>query len=273
MSDDLKNAAIAIFSLALFSGFATHRAEHAIVHDLRNTLRGGQLHADVRPHGLFGLVLGRFDTVRVTGSDLSADSVPFRILRGAGIRAHVSRLEFDLHNLTLRGTTVRRFTADFPAVSLDAGRALFDERIIIRRSGEGRASAEVSAEALAGFIVRKYPGLRQVKVTLTGGKATVAGAATVLGTVQQIEATGRLVTREGRYIDLVEPAAILNGKPAAPAFAANLARQVNPVVDFDNDLGLGDIFYAETVEIGEGAAVVTGRAFVPPSEGQKEKKP
>src|SRR2546423_578148 len=122
MGDELKDTAFAVLGLALFVGLATHRAEHAIVHELRQTLHGGVLNADVRSHGLFGLAIGRIDSVRVTGSDLTGNDVPFAIKRGPGLRANAARIEFDLRYLTLRGTTVRRFTASFPSVSLDAGR-------------------------------------------------------------------------------------------------------------------------------------------------------
>lgn len=278
MGDDLKDSAIALLGLALFAGFATHRAEHAIVHDLRSTLHGGTLRADVHPHGLLGLTIGRVDSVRVTGSGMSADDVPFRIFRGPGLRANTARLEFDLQDFTLHGTTVRRFTASFPAVSLDAGRAFFDERIILRKAGEGTASAEVAPAALTGFIEKKYPTLKQVEVEMHAGLVTVRGATSVLGAMQQIEATGRLVVRDGRYLDVAEPTVKLNGRLATPAFADNIAKSINPVVDFDKDLGLGRILAAETVEIGEGYAVVRGKAHVPPYDPsekyeKREKRP
>lgn len=279
MPDDLADSALALLGLALFVGLATHRAEHAIVHDLRRTLHGGALHADVRSRGLFGLAVGEISSVKVTGSDLVADEVPFSIKRGPGIRANAARLEFDLRYLTLRGTTVRRFSGAFPTVSLDAGRAFFDERIILRRAGEGIAVAEIAPEAIVPFIEKKYPVLKDVQVELRTGAATVRGSAIILGTRQKVEATGRLVIRDGRYLDLGDLSVLLNGRPATAAFAANVARSINPVVDIVTDLGLGRIFLADDVEIGEGYALVRGRAHLPevsaasPNTPEKRKEP
>jgi hypothetical protein len=263
VSDEIKDAAVAVLGLALLLGYAAHRAEHAIVHDLRRTVHGGVLRASVRPKGPLGLATGEFASVRVTGSGLTADDIPFRVRRGAGLRANADRLEFDFRDLTLRGTAVRRFTASFPGVSLDAGRALFDERIILRKAGEGTASAEVAPEALVVFINRKYPALTGVTLVMRPDKVSVRGSTTVLGTVQQLDATGRLVVRDERFLDLTELEVLLNGKPTTLAFAQNLARIVNPVVDFHKDLGLGDIFRAEEVVVGDGYAIVRGRARVP----------
>ena len=272
MGDELKHAAVAALGLALFLGFAAHRAEHAIVHDLRRSVRGGSLQASIRPKGPLGLATGEFASVRVTGSGISADDLPWRIQRGAGVRANTSRLEFDFRDVTLRGTPVTRFRALFPSVSLDAGRALFDEKIILRRAGEGTASAEVGPAALVGFICRKYPELRDVAVFLRPGFATVTASATLLGTVQQVEATGRLVVRQGRYLEIADMTVLLNGRPSTPEFARGLSVKVNPVVDLVVDLGIGDIFRAEEVEVGDGFALVRGRARVPTIGEERQKR-
>ena len=53
----------------------------------------------------------------------------------------VKTLDVDFRDFRLRGIPIRRFHTEIPGVTIDAGRAFFDEQIITRAAGEGMAQS------------------------------------------------------------------------------------------------------------------------------------
>ncbi len=273
MSDDLKNGAFALLGLTLFAGFLNHRAERAIVHDLNRSVKGGEIHARVKPRGFYGLLVGQGDVVSVTGQGFATEGFPFKVKRGDGLRAHVRHLKFDFQDFLLRGSQVKRFTAEIPSVNLDIFRAFFDDRIIVRTAGEGTAEAVVDEKGLADFVTRKYPQLSDVAVKLIDGKILVGGSMSLLGAKTRVDAVSDLVVREGRYVDAVNMSIALNNKEAAPFMRDTIVNSLNPVLDLEKDLGLGAYFHATAIEIGKGTLTMRGRAMVPRVEDLQKAKP
>ncbi len=267
-SDGLRDAAFALLGLALFSGLAQQRAESVLKRDLRKTLVGGMLRTRVEPSGAFGLLAGRSSITQITGSGIRADMLPLRIHSGRGPLAHIRKLEISLTDTSLRNLRLVRFKASLPNVDFDSNHAAFGGHIVIRRAGEGTAEAEVSEEALRSFLQAKFPMTKILEVRLTNGTAFVRAEVSVLGAVILAEATAKAVPREGRYLFLEEAVVKVNGRPVPEAFARNILRTLNPILDIDRDLGLGKSFTLEKVEIRDGTAVVFGRLrLVDPNEG------
>lgn len=263
MSDTLKDAGIAIAGLFLFSWLLNQRAEHAVKQEVARAVRGMDIHATVAPRGLFGLAVGQAYRVRVFGSGFQTDTIPFRLVPGGGLRASVRHLTLDFQNVTLRNLTVRSLRADIPFVTLDANQVFWNERIVLRTAGQGRGEAVLEAEALRVFLARKFPALKEPRVTLLPGRAQLNAEVLLFGVRSQIEARGRLAVLEGRYILIVDPLLRVNGKETTPQFAQAALKPFNPILDIEKDLGLGGFVTVEDVEIGEGILTVRGRATVP----------
>jgi hypothetical protein len=261
--DELKDAAIVVFSLALLSGIARWRGEHALTHDLSRSLKGGHIETDIEPRGLLGLITGNSSVTTVRGRGFATDELPFRLQPAGRAKVHVSSLRFDFEDFRLKNLPVRRLTAEFPGVSLDAGKIAFDERIVIRRAGEGKAEAVVGADALQQFIARKYAMLKDVQVRLTSGWAEVAATAPILGGSTRVEGRCRFAPVEGKYIHAAEASFRLNGKDATEAMTKMLLGMLNPIVDSDKDMGLGKFVYLTEVMVGEGNLTLRGRVRVP----------
>lgn len=263
MDGTLKDAAIAVFSFALFSGLLQQRAHHAIIHDASRSIKGGVLRAEVKPRGLLGMLTAQSSLTRIEGQGFSTDSLPFTLQSGSGVRVHVRRLQIDFQDITLHNQSVRSFRADIPNVSLDLARAFFDERIILRSAGEGTGSAVISTDDLRAFIVRKYPQFQNVETRLTPGKVFVRVETVVLGTRALVEAEGTLASPDGVLVNLTAPILRYNGKEPTPAFAQTLLRSINPVLNINSDLGLNGFFLIREIEIGQGQITVRGRATIP----------
>ena len=263
MRDELKDAAVVIFSLALLSGITRWRGEHALTHDLSRSLKGGHIETDIEPRGLLGLITGNSSVTTVRGRGFATDELPFKLDRGGWAKVHVSRLRFEFEDFKLKNLPVRKLTAEFPGVSLDAGKIAFDERIVIRRAGEGKAEAVVGAEALQQFISRKYSSLKDVTIRLTGGWAEVAATAPVVGGSSRIDGRCRFTPVDGKFIYATDATFHLNGKDATPAMTQMLLKMLNPIVDSDKDMGLGRFVYLTEVTVGEGTVTLRGRVRVP----------
>lgn len=276
MDDTLKDAATALLGLVIFTGFVHYRAERAIIHDVGRAARGGTIGARVNGRGLLGLAIGQADTVFVTGRGFESEGFPFVVRRGDGFRAYVRRLNIDFAEFTLRGVPVRRFTADFPGTTIDAGRAFFDDRIVMRAAKDGTAEAVVGPEGLAALFAKKYPQYKNVRFAIRPGFVDVSADVPALGAPLRMESSSRVELEQGRYVVLGETTMRLNGKETTPQFVRNTLKAVNPVVDLDKDLGLGAYFTAREVVVEEGALTVRGIAKVPRAEegrGEREKKP
>ncbi len=263
MNDLLKDVSVTLLSLALISGFARHRAEHAVISDMSRTISGGELYADVKPKGLLGLLVGQSKETIVWGKNNHADRTPFRIVRGPSIRAKVDLLKLDFTDITLRGVPVKLFHAEIPDVSLDLVRAMVDKRILIKSAGEGIARATVDQHGLEIFIAKKFPQITNPKVQLLDGRVRLQGKLSGFGPPSDIDAIGKLQIDEGKFANLVDTTILLNNKPVVGPFAQAMLKMVNPVIDVDKDLGLDGTFYAVSVEIANGIATVYGKVTVP----------
>ncbi len=263
MNDLLKDVSVTFLSLALISGLARHRAEHAIIHDMSRQVTGGELHADVKPKGLLGLLVGSSKETLVSGRHINFESSPFKISKGTGLRANVDLLKLDFNEISVRGIPVKSLHLEIPSVSLDVVRAFVDERIFVRSAGEGTGRTTVDEHGLEVFITKKYPQINSPKVTLADGRVRLQGKFTGFGIPSDLDAIGSLEIVDGRFANLVSTTITLNGKPVVGPFMQSMLKMVNPVIDVDKDLGMGGTFYALSVEIRNGAATVYGKATVP----------
>ncbi|HXG24627.1 MAG TPA: hypothetical protein VNJ09_08750 [Chthonomonadales bacterium] len=272
MNDPLKDAAIAFFGLALLQGLIAHRIERAVERDIGRSVRGGQIRAAVEPRGMFGLLVGQSYRTRVKACGFQGELLPIRLIPDGGPRATTRLLELDFREITVRGVPIRHLKAEIPFVTVDISKALFDERIVVRSAGEGRAEAVLDAAGLRIFIERKFPQFKNVQVHLSPDVAQLNAETLVLGVTTRLEAKGKVIPAEGRYLNLVDPSVSMNGKEATPEFTQNLLNRVNPIVDLETDLGIGDYIYMAEARLGPGILTIRGRATVPratPTQGSK----
>lgn len=272
MSDALKDAVIAFFGLALLQGIIAHRIERAAEREIGRSVRGGQIRAEVEPRGMFGLLIGQSYHTRVNARGFQGELLPIRLTPDGGPRATARFLELDFREITVRGVPIRRLKAEIPFAAVDMSKALFDERIVVRSAGEGTAEAVLDAEGLRIFIERKFPQFKNVEIRLSPDVAQMNAETWVLGVTTRLEARGKVVPAEGRYLNLADPSVYISGKEAPPEFTQNLLKRVNPIVDLESDLGIGDYIYMAEARLGPGILTIRGRATVPratPTQGSK----
>jgi hypothetical protein len=266
MDDTLRNLAIGLFAFLGLHGGLHERARRAAERQVSDAFAGqGSIHAVVAPRGFFGLETNDLYEVDIDASDIQTDRIPFFIYPRSGWKGDIRYLRLRLRHFVLRNIPIREFRAVLPHVTYDLGHALYRSRLVLRGAGAGRATVILGSEGLLAFIRNKkrfQQTLSDVEVAFQNNKILVSGKASVapFGTLP-FSASGALIAREGRYLDLDPSHTVikLNGI-IAPDSLLNL---INPVVDIDEDLGLKGYFQVENVVVVGDQLIVSGISTLP----------
>jgi len=263
VNDAFKDVLIAFFGLALLQGWVAHRIERAAEREIGRSVHGGIIRAEIEPRGLFGLLIGQSYRTRVHARGFQGELLPFRLTPGGGARATTRFLDLDFQDIQVRGIPIRHLKAEIPFTTVDISKALLEEQIVLRSAGEGRAEAVLDEEGLKIFIERKFPQFKKVVVRLSPDWAHMAAETQILGVTTQLEAKGKVIPVNGRNLHLANPVIFLDGKEAAPELTQNLLQRINPIVDLEGDLGIGDYLFMTEAHLGMGTLTIRGRATVP----------
>jgi hypothetical protein len=275
MDDTLKNLAFGFLALIVLHGSLEKRAKHDANRQIKEAFNNtGGLQTRVEARGMFGAFVNDLYSVEVLGQHQKVDHLPFLIIPRNGWKGSIRHLRLHLTDLTLKGLPVERFDADIPFVTYDLGHALYRDRLVLRGAGAGPASVRIGREGLQKFILTKFRRtLSGVQVEISNGKVVISGNLLLFTGPTAFHATGDLLPRGGRYLDLVNPEIRLSGSPLTPEAAASLLKGINPVLDVESDLGLGGYFTITQVEIREGFVLARGSATIPLDIRHEIKKP
>lgn len=224
----------------------------------------GTVRSEIQPRGLFGLEASDFWSVDVYGMDLRSDKLPFYVYPRPGWKGSIRHLRLHLKRFTLNGLPIRSFEADIPSATFDISHALSHSRLVLRGTGEGTSAVKVDADGLKAFIRKKFSDkLLDVSVAFPNHRTRIEGKITIFSGATPFAATGTLIPRAGRFLDLADAEMLLNGIRMTPSGVKYILTLINPVLDTDADLGLVGYFVMERVEIGEDEIIITGRASIP----------
>ena len=265
MDDTLKNVVFGLFSLFVVHGSLEKRVNHDAARQVMDSFNHtGVVHTRVESRGIFGVFGNKLYSVDIFGDGLISENLPFYATPRAGWKGSIRHLRLHLTNLTLKGLPVERFDADIPDVTYDIGQATYKDWLVIRGAGRGAGSVQIGASGLETFVLRKYKKLMtEVHVTILEEGVTISGQLNLFGKPTPFTATGNLVTRDNRYLDLAEPKIEMNGKPVSSMLSSSILKQINPVLDIEADLGLGGYFTLERLKYGKGFMIASGQAGVP----------
>ena len=233
----------------------------------------GTIRTRVESRGVFGVFGNKLYSVDIFGEGLVSEKLPFYAQPRSGWKGSIRHLRLHLSNITLKGLPVRQFEADIPDVTYDIGQATYKDWLVIRGAGVGPAFVKIAPVGLEKFVSAKYSKLlSEVKVVFLTESVGISGNLTLFGKLSPFSAKGRLTTRAGRYLDLVEPQMTMNGKPLSTPMTLSILKQINPVLDIESDLGLGSYFTLSNLEYALDALTVHGIAGIPKREPSKPKE-
>ena len=265
MDDTLKNVVFGLFSLFVIHGSLERRVNHDAARQVMDSFNHtGTVHTRVESRGVFGVFGNKLYSVDIMGDGLISERLPFFSTPRSGWKGSIRHLRLHLTNLTLKGLPVERFDADIPDVTYDIGQATYKDWLVIRGACRGPGSVQIGAEGLQTFVLRKYKKLMsEVKVEFLKEGVGISGNLNLFGKPTPFSATGTLVTRDKRYLDLTQPKIEMNGKPVSEALTLTILKQINPVLDIETDLGLGGYFTLERIQFSAGHIIASGETGIP----------
>ena len=259
--------AVAAAALGFGLGWAGNQErsfERAAAAEISGRLQGDakRVSVNVRPYGLGG-AWGELELAEIRASQFSIRGLPLYTEPERSTKGKVKSLVIDLSDFRLRGLRVERLRAAIPDCRYDLGLALGKRTFRLSRSGEGTGWVKLRDADLADYILAKYAEITHVTVRSGPGFVSIDGSGDFLVVKASFSVLGRLVPEGGRRLVLVEPMVFLDGKRTTGAVADALLQTLNPVVDFDEDLGLEGAVDVESVRHVAGGIEATARVRVP----------
>ena len=255
---------LALFAIVLTLGRGAMREiEKSAAREIRQRI-GGECRVQLEPDGVDGLMQGRLKTLTVRARDFTLDGLPFTLEPERPRSGRIKQFVMHMSNANLRGLRAERALAIIPEVYYDKSLALSKRIFRLSATGVGACEIVVNERDLAAYIARKFaPYMREVDVQITPEQITVQGTAVLFVGEVRFRAVGKLVPREGRYLDLAEVSIETEGANL-PAESANLLRQfLNPIIDIERDLGLHDGLSVETIISELGKMRALGKVWIP----------
>lgn len=162
--------------------------------------------------------------------DLQAQDASVRVVAGPiGIlTGRIARLRLHAEGAIVEGVTVSEIRVTLRDVSLDTRRAL-GGMLVIRRTGGGTASMVVDEAALQRYLAEKRE-VRNARVHLDDGIATITGTVNVVNSSFEVGLRARLEVARGRDIVLRVEHLGIGGVALPPDLGNALATAVNPLV-------------------------------------------
>jgi len=271
--DAWRDIGLSLLGLALFSAFLNDRAERTLRRDLECTWPGSRFQVRLEPSGLYGALAGRVFRGTVRGEGIRTEDLPFRVEPGGGLQGRLRTLRLDLSDLTLRGVPFRSLSADIPDVRVDAWRGFASGHLTIRRAGEGTAIAQFTEEGLQQYLQRRRPALRELRLRLRPEGAEARATATLFVAPASVTVRAQVEIEDGRRINAVGAKVYVDDRLVAPALADRLMQMLNPLIDVERDLGLGDWVRLTHAELGDGLLTVYGSITIPNKPARVEKHP
>lgn len=239
------------------------RFERSATADLASRLHGEdkrvEIRAKVGPEALFGQV----HAIDISAQRFEVPGLPFLTEPQYSQRGHIGALRVDLRNFSLAGLPVRRLCTEIPDCRFDFAYASRHGKIRLTRSGQGWGEVDVDAAALEKFAARKFPGLREIRITIERDQIAVDASASLGFVSGKLAIFGRLRPVDGTRLTLEFPRILINGEPARPEIKAVLLRLISTVIDLDRDLHLMGALHVERLRLRDGILHAEGTAKIP----------
>lgn len=261
----MKREWLAVLAILLTLGRgAIREVEKTAAREIRQRVGGGDIRVRIEPDGVDGLIQGRLKRLTVDASHFTLDGLPFTLEEHRPKTGWIKLFIMRLHDVSLRGLRAEQVYAEIPDVRYDRRLAMRKRIFRLSNTGVGYAEIVVLQGDLAAYIRRKYaPYLREVRVEITPTETRVYGVALFLGSEVCFRATGQLVPREGRFLDLADARIEIEGAELSPAAVEMMRQWLNPLIDADRDLGISDGLYVEQVISERGQMRARGKASIP----------
>jgi len=257
--------AFAAFGLASgLVGREIHVFERAAAAEIRKQLKGDNVKVTVKaePDGL-GVLWGALDRATITASHFEVDGIPLFVEPERSKAGRCGNLTLKLSDFKLRGLRIDSLFAEIPACRYDRSLALKSKTFRLSKSGVGRGTVRVLERDLAAFILKKYGEIKTVSVKVYNGIVWVEGTGEFLVVKSSFTVIADLTPVDGTKLTLTNAKVWFDWRRADDFATQTLLKTLNPVVDFDKDLGLMGAIKVDKVRLENGVVEATGMTQIP----------
>jgi hypothetical protein len=257
--------ALGLFGLLFGIGSSeVRRFENSAANDIRSRLAGEKRWVQVRTKlDPFEAIGGKVRSATISAGDFSTDGLPFFTQPELSTRGKLGELKIALRNFELTGLQVDSLDARIPDCRYDFGLAQRRGQMRLSRSGTGVGTVVVSQDKLAAFVLKRFPGINALNLTLENGFATVEGDGRFVAFQTHVKIIGKLAAPDGNAILLSDARVWIGDKEAAPAMADAVLKFLNPVLDLDRDLKLFGALRVKEIVLEKGKLQASGVAIIP----------
>jgi len=242
--------------------------ERAAAREIRTKLQGeaARVKVEAQPDGI-GVLWGAIDRATITASQFSVDELPLFVEPQRSKAGRCGNLTLRLQDFRLRGLRVDSLVASIPACRYDRSLALSKKTFRLSKSGVGTGTVRILQDDLSVFVEEKYAEIKRGKVQVRSGIVRVDGYGEFLIVKTEFTVIATLVPVDGDKLELRDATVWFDGRRADPFASETLLKTLNPVVDFDADLGLYGAVKVEKLDLRDGVLTASGRTRIPVKPG------
>ena len=253
-------------------GGELRRFERDAALEIRQKLQGEQVQVAVasRFAGPLDPLFGDVASATIRARDFSTEGLPLYTEPWRSRAGKLRELCLELENFTLAGLAVKRLTAKIPDCRFDLGLALKRRQIRLSRSGVGTGEVEVTEQALADWILKKFREIKRVAVRVAKDRVVVEGYGEFLMAKSEFQVIASLSATDDVRLELTDAKIYFGWVRAGEAASRALLDTLNPVVDLDRDLHLDGAVKVEGIRLRDGVLKAWGATRIPdlPAESQ-----
>lgn len=240
------------------------RFENAAARDISARLEGDEKQVKVRTKlDPFQVMGGRFKSATITASQFATDGLPLFTQPEGSKYGRLDELKIMLSDFELTGLKVNRLEARIPGCRFDFGLAQKKGQIRLTKSGVGTGTVEVDEASLEEFVLKRFPTLTRLEITLADGQAVIVATGRFVSFVADIRLEGKMVSPDGNRIVIEDAKLLVGGQQANPIASKAILEVLNPVLDLDKDLKLYGAIRIQELKIDKGMLTANGVATIP----------
>lgn len=243
---------------------AVRSFEVAAAEDIRSKLpqQEGRLDLKVKPRYLLSFADGSMAEAAFFADGIHTEGLPLFTEPSFSRCGRIEMLTIRLRDSSITGLRVRDMWGEIPDCRYDWAYALGKKRIRLTESGVGRGRVEVTASALAEYLLAKNPMLEALTIHLREGKFEAEGTARFLAAMS-FRVEGELEVEDGRRLNVVRAIVNVSGRTMEPGAAQAFVDRLNPVVDETADLKLYGALIIRTLSLDDDVLIAEGDMRIP----------
>lgn len=239
--------------------------EEAAAREILTKLEGPhkQVNIQTKLNGIFGGPAGDLAQVSIFANSFSTPGLPLYTEPDRSQYGRIRMLKINLTDFSLKGLRIESLTASIPDCRYDYGLAIRKKQMRLSRSGVGEGEVKILAPDLEKFILHKFKDIKRVSVKIDHDKVYVEGYGEFALITTNFLVIATLEFPGGRKLELANARIFFDDRPADAAPSRILLSKLNPVVDFNEDLGLHDAITVKKVRLQAGVLTAWGDTKIP----------